>query len=94
MATSSVRELAHALRGLCRFAFSEDPYVEIGKLVRLPLEPEAWTFYIYVMTSSTSSNGDGRTLQRSNIILVTNNGVDVKGPDEYEIGQIFKEPVL
>lgn len=89
---ADVRELAHVLRSRCRFAFSADPYVEIGKLLQQASLPEAWAFHVYVMT--TSSSDGKRSLQRSNVVLVTQGAIDVKGPDEYEIGQIFKEPIL
>jgi len=85
-----VHEMVMALHARCVFAFKEDPDTEIGKVHRSKSSPDKWIFFVYVM----QDDGQRRTVQRSNIVAVSERVSEVLGPDEQVIAKILKEPVL
>jgi hypothetical protein len=67
------------LQKICAIEFEADPAVEVGKVQRSRVDPNAWFFHVYVMSP------DGLHLLRSNIVVASDAGASVTGPDEAAI---------
>lgn len=79
MTTRSTHERARMLQKMCAIEFEADAAVEVGKVQRSRIEPNAWFFHVYVMSP------DGLHLLRSNIVVSSEAGASVTGPDEAAI---------
>jgi len=71
------------LRSKCELAFDEDPNTEVGKVIGSQGGAESF-FFVYVMRGDSSFRS--RMMDRANIVVVSDKGVEVHGPDEQAIG--------
>lgn len=78
---------AMSLRSKCEVAFDEDPNVEVGKVIGSAEGGESF-FFVYVMRGDSGFRS--RTLDRANIVAVSQKGVEIHGPDENAIGAVLQ----
>jgi len=83
--TAKAYAKAMNLRSKCELAFDEDPNTEIGKVIGTPEES---FFFIYVMRGDSVFRS--RTMDHANIIVVSERGVEIHGPDENAIGAVLQ----
>jgi hypothetical protein len=76
---------AMTLRVKCELAFDDDPNTEVGKVIGAPGES---FFFVYVMKGDSAFRS--RTMDRANIVVVSDKGVEIHGPDESAIGQVLQ----
>jgi hypothetical protein len=67
------------LRSKCEIAFDDDPNTEVGKVIGSREGAESF-FFVYVMRGDSGFRG--RTMDRSNIVVVSDKGIEIHGPDE------------
>lgn len=83
--TAKAYAKAMNLRSKCELAFDEDPNVEIGKVIGAPEES---FFFVYVMRGDSGFRS--RTMDRANIVVVSQRGIEIHGPDEVAIGSVLQ----
>jgi hypothetical protein len=82
--TAKAYATAMNLRLKCELAFDEDPNTEVGKVIGMSDES---FFFVYVMRGDSGFRS--RTMDHSNIVVVSQKGIEIHGPDEDAIGHVL-----
>lgn len=85
--TAKAYATADKLRHKCELLFDEDPNTEIGKVIGSQGGAESF-FFVYVMKGDPGFRS--RTMDRCNLVCVSERGVEVHGPDEVAIGRALQ----